>query len=59
MVDFVPYETLERDKIKDFYHELLSRYVSETDLNIEHLREDVIKETLNRSLEKMKKKNNK
>ena len=59
MVDFVPYETLERDRIKDFYHELLSRYVSETDLNIEHLPEDVIKETLNSSLERMKKKNNK
>lgn len=59
MVDFVPYETFERDKIKDFYHELLSRYVSEADLNIEHLPEDVIKETLNSSLERMKKKNNK
>ena len=59
MVDFVPYETLERDRIKDFYHELLSRYVSETDLNIEHLSGDIIKETLNRSLERMKKKNNK
>ena len=59
MVDFVPYETLERDRIKDFYHELLSRYVSESDLNIEHLSEDIIKETLNRSLERMKKKNNK
>ena len=59
MVDFVPYETLERDRIKDFYHELLSRYVSEADLNIEHLPEDVIKDTLNSSLERMKKKNNK
>ena len=59
MVDFVPYETLERDRIKDFYHELLSRYVSETDLNIEHLSEDIIKDTLNRSLERMKKKFNK
>ena len=59
MVDFVPYETLERDRIKDFYHELLSRYVSETDLNIEHLPEDVIKDALNSSLERMKKKNNK
>ena len=59
MVDFVPYETFERDRIKDFYHELLSRYVSESDLNIEHLPEDVIKDTLNRSLERMKKKNNK
>ena len=59
MVDFVPHETFERDKIKDFYHELLSRYVSEADLNIEHLPEDVIKETLNSSLERMKKKNNK
>lgn len=59
MVDFVPYETFERDRIKDFYHELLSRYVSEADLNIEHLPEDVIKETLNSSLERMKKKNNK
>lgn len=59
MVDFVPYETFERDKIKDFYHELLSRYVSEADLNIDHLPEDVIKETLNSSLERMKKKNNK
>lgn len=56
MVDFVPYETFERDRIKDFYHELLSRYVSEADLNIEHLPEDVIKETLNSSLERMKKK---
>lgn len=59
MVDFVPYEPFERDKIKDFYHELLSRYVSEADLNIKHLPEDVIKETLNSSLERMKKKNNK
>lgn len=59
MIDFVPYETLDRDRIKDFYHELLSRYVSEADLNIEHLPEDVIKDTLNRSLERMKKKNNK
>ena len=59
MVDFVPYETLERDRIKDFYHELLSRYVSETDLNIEHLPEDVIKDALNSSMDRMKKKNNK
>lgn len=59
MVDFVPYETFEKDRIKDFYHELLSRYVSEADLNIAHLPEDVIKETLNSSLERMKKKNNK
>lgn len=56
MVDFVPYETFERDRIKEFYHELLQRYVSEDDLNIEHLPEDVIKETLENSLERMEKK---
>lgn len=56
MVDFVPYETFERDRIKEFYHELLQRYVSEDDLNIAHLPEDVIKETLNSSLERMEKK---
>lgn len=59
MVDFVPYETFERDRIKEFYHELLQRYVSEDDLNIEHLPEDVIKETLENSLERMEKKYNK
>lgn len=56
LIDFVTYETFERDRIKEFYHELLQRYVSEDDLNIEHLPEDVVKETLENSLERMEKK---
>lgn len=59
LIDFVPYEAFERDKIKSFYYDLLHRYVSSGDLNIDNFPEELVKETLEQSLEKMQKKYNK
>ena len=56
LIDFVAYETFDRDKIKDLYKELLHHCVSEDGLDIEHLSEDIVKEVLESSLERMKKK---
>jgi len=55
-IDFIEYESLERDKIKAFYQEVLHRFVDNEDLNIEDFPEELIKEILNKSLERMKKK---
>lgn len=59
LIDFVPYEAFERDKIKSFYYDLLHRYVSSGDLNIDNFPEELVKETLEQSLKKMQKKYNK
>ena len=45
-IDFVPYESFARDEIRYFYQQLLHRYISVGDLNIENFPEDLIKKTL-------------
>lgn len=55
-IDFVPYESFARDEIRYFYQQLLHRYISVGDLNIENFPEDLIKKTLENSLERMEKK---
>ena len=55
-IDFVGYESLERDKIKDVYQEMLSRFVEGKEIDIEYLPGKLIEETLAKSLERLKKK---
>lgn len=55
-IDFVGYESLERDKIKDIYQEMLSRFVAGKEIDIEYLPGKLIEETLAKSLERLKKK---
>lgn len=42
-IDFIAYEDFDRDEIKDFYHDVLNRYVLNKDVNIEDFPEDLIK----------------
>lgn len=55
-IDFVPYESFARDEVRYFYQQLLHRYISVGDLNVDDLPKDLIKETLENSLERLEKK---
>lgn len=58
-IDFIAYENFERDEIKDFYHGVLKRYVFNEDVDIECFSEELIKEIVEESLARLKKKYNK
>lgn len=55
-IDFIAYEDFDRDEIKDFYHDVLNRYVLNKDVNIEDFPEDLIKKIVEESLESLKRK---
>ena len=55
-IDFVPYESFARDEIRYFYQQLLHCYISVGDLNIEDFPEDLIRKTVENSLERLKRK---
>lgn len=55
-IDFIAYEDFDCDEIKDFYHDVLNRYVLNKDVNIEDFPEDLIKKIVEESLESLKRK---
>lgn len=55
-IDFIAYENFDRDEIKDFYHGVLKRYVFNEDVDTECFPEELIKEIVEESLERLKKK---
>lgn len=55
-IDFIAYEDFDRDEIKDFYHDVLNRYVLNKDVNIEDFPADLIKKIVEESLESLKRK---
>ena len=55
-IDFIAYEDFDRDEIKDFYHDVLNRYVLNKDVTIEDFPEDLIKKIVEESLESLKRK---
>lgn len=55
-IDFIAYENFDRDEIKDFYHGVLKRYVFNEDVDIECFPEELIKEIVEESLARLKKK---
>lgn len=55
-IDFIAYENFDRDEIKDFYHGVLKRYVFNEDVDIECFPEELIKEIVEDSLARLKKK---
>lgn len=56
-IDFVPYENLDRDLIKDYYHnDVLPFCVYGEELDAEHLSEDLVLHILESSLERLRKK---
>lgn len=55
-IDFIAYEDFERDEIKDFYHDVLNRYVLNKDVNIEDFSKELIKKIVEESLENLERK---
>lgn len=59
LFDFVTYESLDRDEIKDIYYQEFHQHISGEEMNISNFPEDFLKEILADSVEKMQKKCNK
>ena len=59
LFDFVTYESLDRDEIKDIYYQEFHRHISGEEMNISSFSEDFLKEILADSVEQMQKKCNK
>ena len=59
LFDFVTYESLARDEIKDIYYQEFHRHISGEEMNISSFSEDFLKEILADSVEQMQKKYNK
>lgn len=57
LIDFIRYESFDRDKIKDLYSEVLERSVNFGDCDVSGVPECLIEETLGISIERMKNKN--
>ena len=55
-IDFVPYESFARDEIKNIYQQLLHRYISAGNLNIDNFPEDLIRKTVENSFKRIKRK---
>ena len=55
-IDFVPYESFARDEIKNIYQQLLHRYISSGNLNIDNFPDDLIRKTVENSFERIKRK---
>ena len=59
LFDFVTYESLDRDEIKDIYYQEFHQHISGEEMNISSFSEDFLKEILADSVEQMQKKCNK
>ena len=59
LLDFVTYESFNRDEIKDTYYQELHRYVSGEIMNTSNFPEDLLRRTINDGVERIKKKYNK
>lgn len=59
LFDFVTYESLDRDEIKDIYYQEFHQHISGEEMNISSFSEDFLKDVLADSVEKMQKKCNK